>query len=118
MADSFFKRIWQRPPVVFPLVALFHVVMLVYNVWIFRSEPFPSEGWVFPGIFFLYTICWLFVCDLKRWAAFGYVILTATSIILRYTLKDWAKIELYADTLFPYDILFTFFIMFFYKRFK
>ncbi len=118
MEESFFKRIWQRPPVVFPLVALFHVVLFLYYVWIFRSEPFPSEGWVVPGILLLYTISWVFVCDYRRWASFAYIGLTTISIVLRFTLADYTDRELYADTLFPADILFTFFIMFYYKRFK
>lgn len=118
MTDSFFKRIWQRPPVLFPLVALFHVVVLVYYVWIFRSEPFPSKGWAVPGILLLYTISWLFVCDFKRWAAFAYIGLASASIALRFTLSDYNDVMLYADTMFPADLLFTFFIMFYYKRFK
>ena len=117
MEQSFIKRIWQKPPVLFPWVALFHVVMLCYSIWNFSSEPFPSIGWMQPFIMLLYTVSWIFACDLKRWAALVYIALTTLNLVLRFMLTSQHDLAVYTDVLFPIDILFTFFVMFYFKRF-
>ncbi|MEZ5016916.1 MAG: hypothetical protein R2800_07675 [Flavipsychrobacter sp.] len=117
MNQSFIKRVWQKPPVLFPFVLVFHVLMLAFSTYTFSSEPFPSAGWIQPLWMLLYTISWLFVCDLKRWAAFVYLGLTTLNLMLRFVWADDNSLALYIDTLFPIDVLFTFFVMFYYKKF-
>ncbi len=117
MKDSFFIRIWKKAPVLFPLAALYHVVMLAYSVHTYSSEPFPSKGWVQPLWMLCYTVAWLFVSDMKRWAALTYLGLTTLNLVLRFALTDINQLSYYTDTLFPIDVLFTFFVMFYFKRF-
>lgn len=116
--DSFIKRIWTKPPVLFPLVALFHFVILGYTVWLKHSFPFPSEYWISSLWLLLYTISWLFACDLKRWAALTYIGLTVVNIILQLTLKSPYDLALYTPSFFLIYVLFSFFILFYYKAFK
>jgi hypothetical protein len=116
MRQSFIKRIWQKPPVLFPWVALFHIVMMLFSIWNYRTEPILSLAWVQPLWIVLYTITWVFVCDMKKWAALVYIGLTTLNLFLRFWLSEQYKNDL-TDTLFPLDVLFTFFVMFYFKRF-
>lgn len=92
--------------------------MLLYTVWIYRSQPFPSEDWIVPLWTLLYFLAWLFVCDLRRWAIFAYLGLTITNIILRYTLHTTTDLALYTHSFFPIDVLFCFFLLVWYKKFR
>jgi len=118
MDERFFKRIVSKPPVLFPWVALFHLVMLCYGVWNFREFPFPSVYWI-PNLWLLaFFVCWLFVCDLRKWAAWGYIALTALSLLLRYLLKYESEVVVYTPTFPIVFILFSFFILFYFRRFN
>src|SRR5690242_18532794 len=88
MNDSFFKRIFKKPPILFPLVALFHIAMLLFSIWNYSTEPFLSIAWVQPLWMLLYSLSWLFVCDMKRWAAYVYIALTTLNLMLRMALKS------------------------------
>ncbi|MEI8280159.1 MAG: hypothetical protein WCG87_10375 [Bacteroidota bacterium] len=119
MSDTkpFVKRILTKPPFIFPWVALFHITMLLFSVWNFRTEPFPSSGWVQPLWMLVYTVSWIFCCDLKRWAGYTYIIITSLNILLHALLASHNSRELYTNAMFPMDILFTFFVMYFIKHF-
>jgi len=36
----------RKPPMLFPLVALFHVLWLLFTIWDDRNEPFPGIVWL------------------------------------------------------------------------
>ena len=114
---QFINRIIKKPPVLFPLVALFHTGLLLYGVYEYSSEPL-GKIWVQPLWLLAYAIRWLFICDMKKWAAYAYISLTALNLILRFVLKTPMDIVYYTDALFPADILFTFFVFFYFRRFE
>lgn len=118
MSTPFFKRIWQKPPIAFPLIALFHVGLLLYLVYDTIVDPVYSGIMAQPVIMLLYTAAWLFVCDMKKWAALVYIALTTLNLLVRFLVVDPSLLNNYTDTLFPADVLFTFFVMFYYKRFE
>ncbi len=65
----------------------------------------------------LYTLLWMAVCAGRRWAAIGYIALTAVNLALHFLLPKhslWAQIS---DVLLPFDILMCVFLLFYYKRF-
>lgn len=122
MDAPFYKRIWKKPPTVFPYIALFHIVLLLYFIKDTVSSPEGMELWTDPVIMLAYTVFWIFCCDLKRWAALGYIALTTINLALHMTvmfeLVDHMALEKYVNILFPADTLFTFFVMFYFKNFK
>lgn len=71
-----------------------------------------------PVSMLLYTIAWVFVCDMKRWAALVYIALTTTNLLLRFLMTDISLLNSLTDVLFPADVLFTFFVMYYFKYFK
>jgi hypothetical protein len=97
----------------FPLVALFHIIMLAYSIWNAHTEPLSSIIWLQPLWMVAYTISWLFVCDLRRWAAYSYMILTAVNLTLFAV-----HITDYGSALFLMDIVFSFFILVYIKKFE
>lgn len=101
----------------FPLVALFHLVMLVYSVWNYHTEPFPSVAWVQPLWMLCYTICWLIATGMKRWAAFAYIALVTLNLGLRFFMKSPTGLNNFTDALFPIDIIFAMILMAYIKRF-
>ena len=114
---DFIKRIIKKPPILFPLVALFHIVLLGKSLWDYHAEPFPSAIWVQPLWMLAYTVSWLFVCDMKKPAALIYIALTTLNLTLRYMLTSSTALSNFTDTLFPADALFTFFVFFYYRQF-
>lgn len=97
----------------FPLVALFHVAMLLYSIWNASSEPLSSIIWLQPLWMVGYTISWLFVCDMKKWAAYTYIALALIDLILFATHQTD-----YTSALFLMDIVFAFFILVYFRRFS
>lgn len=115
----FFVRIFKDPPVLFPLVMLFHLFLLLY-----AAAQFIGQGvlWTEAGIIdtawhLVYFSCWLFVCDMRKWAATGYMIFTAINLLLQFALKHQPVWHDAGITLFPIDVLMTAFLIFYYKRF-
>jgi len=115
MSRSLIKEWWSKPPALFPWVALFHLVITSHAIWTFIGEPI--DAWSYPLSFVLYTILWFFVSALKRWAALGYIILTSINLVLHYFLVKDGAWYAFSGAMFPLDILFSFFILVFYKHF-
>lgn len=117
-AKTFFTGVIKKPPFIFPFIALGHVMWLLYTIWGVRSMPFPGIEWLAVLWMLCYTISWIAVCDLRRWGAITYVVLTlADQAIYIFMKTDYEKM-LYASSLWMIDLLFCFFILFFYRRFK
>ncbi len=118
MSVPFYKRMWQKPPVVFPWIALFHAGFLLYLLYDSIADPVGGLILFQPLIMLLYTVAWLFVCDMKRWAAISYIAITTLNLLLRFALTDTMDKVYFTDTIFPADVLFTFFVMFYFKKFE
>ena len=111
------KDIIIKPPVLFPLVALFHLVLFAWTLYSLVQQPGMSTSisalWMFG-----YAICWLATADMRKWGAMLYVVVTTVSVVLYFTVHDHYTWLAYASPIFILDILFCFFIMFYFKRFR
>lgn len=116
-AKTFFKDIATKLPVVFPLVAFFHVVLFI---WTLRSLAMaPATTTEISTLWMLaYTACWVATADARKWGAMGYIIVTVGSILIYLTATERSTWITYESPIFILDILFCFFIMFYYKRFR
>lgn len=114
----FLKRIFTKPPIALPIILVFHIIWWGYSIYSnAASQPFPSALWTESLWLLGYTVCWLFICDLKKQAANGYIAITILNLILRFTLTGNNR-EFYTDVIFPADLIFCFFLLLFYKRFS
>lgn len=113
---TFARDILKKPPVIFPWVALFHIAMLLFQVWLYHDSPFPSKDWIQPAWMLVYTIAWLFVCDMRKWAALLYIALSMGNLVLYLNTVN-THISPYYSPIYLIDMLFSFFLLFYYKRF-
>lgn len=116
MSTPFYKRIWQKPPVAFPWIAIGHVAYLLYLLYDAVADPVGGLILIQPLYMLLYTIAWLFVCDMKKWAGYAYVGLTTLNLVLRMVWTTGMYNVYFTDVIFPADILFAFFVLFYYKK--
>ena len=107
-----------RTPVIFPAVAATHFVWLLWTIWDFRGEPFPSPLWAIVLWHCGYTLAWALAWKGLRIGAWAYLGLTSLNLVLRFVLADRGALNAYTDALFPFDILFSFFLLLYYKRFR
>lgn len=115
---NFFDRITGGLPIAFPLVGLAHFAWLILAIRDYRTEPFPSPIWTQVGWLAAYTLSWLLSARGLRAGAWAYNGLTALNILLRFFLKDASALSSYTDALFPFDVLFCFFLLLYYKRLR
>lgn len=118
LQQPFFKRIFSQLPILFPMVALFHVALLVLALWSWRDVlNDPAIYWTITGLA-VYTVLWFAVCDVRKWAGTAYILLTALCIAAQFLL---AKSGLWHDVTeyyFPINALLSFFVLFYYKRLR
>ena len=115
---GFLKDIIQKPPVLFPLVALAHVVWLLRVIWDLANFPLSRVEWINTVWMLAYTTCWLGSSSLRRWGGIGYILLTIVNIVLSYSLQTMSERTMWVSSIFPFDIVFSFFILVYYKRFR
>jgi hypothetical protein len=120
--QPFLKRILNKPPMLFPWVALFHAAAFLYlSIDYAMDASLPSALWIQPVWLLAYLVVWLFACDLRRWSVFAYIGLTAISILLQVLLKkedSLSVLNTWGDMLYPANIAFCFLLIFSYKNFK
>jgi hypothetical protein len=116
MPSSFLHRFWHEPPVVFPAAAIFHLFLLARGIADLGDTL--SYNWLtllwYAAAFVLSVYCVL----LKRWSAIAYIVLTIAGLLLQFVLPVGIFWKDVGATLFPFDVLTCFFVLFFYKRFR
>ncbi|MDR3680292.1 MAG: hypothetical protein P4L41_10040 [Flavipsychrobacter sp.] len=112
---TFIKGLATKPPLLFPLVALFHILWLLYSLWLARTATPANMEWVQPLWMLAYTTFWIFTCDGRKWAAIGYILLACLNLALYFGLIRYQR-DMFTSPIFPTDLLFSFFIFFFYRR--
>ena len=107
----------RKPPILFPLVGLFHVLWLLWTIWDDRGEPIDI-AWL--QILWLagYTFFWIAACDLRRWGAIGYFVLSLADVSLYLAARNHKIDQVYISNLFLLDCLFSFFLLVYYKKLR
>lgn len=116
--NAFVKRYITEPPVFFPLAVLFHLFLLISAVWSFTGEVMDAGMWLkllWLGLALMFTV---FICAFKKWAAFGYILLTAAGLALQYFTQRFDMWHFVALSAFPFDVIYTSLLLFFFKRFQ
>lgn len=108
----------KKPPVLFPLVGLFHVLWLLLSIWSFHAEPFPSLPWLQVLWQVGYAFFWLAASDLRKWGALGYIVLTLINATIYFAVINSKAPREYMSGMFLLDGLFSVFLLFYYKRFR
>lgn len=114
----YFKRIFKQLPILFPMVAFFHIALLVLALYTWRNVlSDPGIYWTIIGLV-IYTLLWFAVCDLKKWAGTIYILLTALCIATQFFLVKSGLWHDVTEYFFPINALLSFFVLFYYKRLR
>lgn len=113
-----FKDMITKPPVVFPLVALFHIIMLLISIITMVQQPAATTEisclWMLG-----YTVFWVATTAMRKWGAMGYVLTTAANVVTWYAFQGQPSQQLaYVSNIFLIDIIFSFFVIIYYRRFR
>lgn len=107
-------RLITEPPVIFPLVALFHIVCLGYVVISMADVLNSPIAWINISWTIAYTITWLSATALKKIGATIYILLTMIDLVLAY----FAHSLMYTSSLVIFSLIFSIIILVFYKKMK
>jgi hypothetical protein len=118
MQNSFLKRIISKPPILFPWAALFQIVITIAAVVTLYPTPLGQQDWLRPLCMALFSVIWLFVCDMRKWAAMSYIVFTMLCLGLHYFTKMDTPERIFSDAFFPFDMVLSFFILLYYKKFQ
>jgi len=116
-SKEFITDIVRKPPMLFPLVALFHVLWFLWTLWDDRTAPFPAIEWLQVLWMAGYALFWIAACDMRKWGALGYIVLTIVDAALYLAIRNGHISVLYMSNMFLLDGLFSVFLLFYYKKF-
>lgn len=106
-------------PVLFPLIALFHLLMFGVAVFGFAQSGDLTE-FVPAGTcveWLLYTAFWIAVTfTQRRLPAILYILMAAVNLYLQFLTAKGSDWRLVGGTVFPFDLLLCFFLLYYYKR--
>lgn len=106
----------KNTPLLFLLVAVFHIVIAVHAIYSFHDVDL--RDWLHPLLIVLYTLLWLWVCTMRKAAAYSYIGLTIVCTLIAFVLAPQYPNLISFDTpLFPIDMLFSIIILVYFKKF-
>lgn len=136
---SFVKKFFTTAPIIFPLVALFHLGLLAYDCSTWFDPGVSYWFWLRPVVMAFYTWLWIGACYLKKREATAYLIFTIIMVTFYYfgptggnnldgqsifgdtynqlVLLHRSVADILLDPL-PANILFSFIILLYYRRMK
>jgi len=115
---DFIVDIAKKPPILFPLVGLFHVVLFFWLIWSDHKEPFPSMIWLQVVWMAAYTVFWIAACDFRKWGAWGYLSLTVINVAIFLAFRNGLLKEDNTNIMFLLDVIFSFALLYYYKTFR
>ena len=111
------KDLITKPPVVFPLVALFHFILLGMSlVSMIKAPAFITE---LSALWMLgYTIAWLGATAMRKWGAILYILITTADVVTWYSATTASDKTLLTSNLFLISLIFSFFIILYYRKLR
>lgn len=120
MSPSFVYRLLRRPPVIFPLVALFLSALTALEAYQWLGDPSVFRiYWFRPLILLAYTISWVGACLFKKWGAISFLALSVANVCLYLLTQDNIYKQAFGDILFspiPMNLFLSFLLLFYFKR--
>lgn len=119
-SQGFLYRFFRRPPVLFPLIALFHLGLTISEAfnYIGNNDVYMAY-WLIPAVLLLYTVFWSGATLYRKWAAVAYVLLTVANVSLHFFAPPSVYKQALGDILFipvPVNLVFAFLLLFFFRR--
>jgi hypothetical protein len=118
MEDTFFRRLIRRQPVLFPIAALFLAAMTIIAAATLYPTPLFQRDWLRPLAMLLFTVIWFFAADMRKWAAMSFISLTMVCLGLQYFCPADSPGKIFSSGIFPLDMILSFFVLIYFKRFR
>lgn len=118
MQKSSFKQFITKPPVLFPLAALFHIIITISAIVSLYGIPLTQRDWLRPLSMILFTICSVGLCSMRKWTAIIYVVLSIACLALIYFTPLDTPQHIFGDGFFPFNLILSLFILLLFKRFE
>jgi hypothetical protein len=114
---TFVTDVARKPPMIMPYVGAAHLLWLVWTIVQCARLPFGIE-WMQLLWMAGYAVSWIAACDLKKWGALVYMGLTITNAVIFLAVKNVYLRDVYMSSIFLIDGIFSFYLLFFFKRFS
>jgi hypothetical protein len=118
MKESILKQITTKPPIIFPLAALFQIIIAAYSIYSFLDIPFGQKDWLFPLSRTIFAILALAICGMRKWVALVYVALSLFSLVMIYWALPDSSLYIFAKGMFPFNLIISFFLLVQFKKFS
>ena len=122
VSGNILKRYFTQMPIFFPLIGLFILALAIAEFWSYGTDSnYGAIYWLRPILFLLYAIFWIFICFGKRWAAICFLILSMAGMAFNLFGPDMVLKHAIGDVLIypiPINILFSFLLLFYFRRLK
>jgi hypothetical protein len=115
--DSF-KQFFTKPPILFPLAALFHIIISLSAIVSLYPTPITQIDWARPIGMLIFSLSSITLCSMRKWSAIGYVSISIVSFALIYFSKPDTIGHFLGDSFLPFNLILSFFILLLFKKFK
>jgi hypothetical protein len=114
-------RYFKAMPIIFPLITFFLIGQGIFEAFNYWGEEVGNNWYHGRAIvWFLYALFWIAVCFRQKWGAFAFIVLTILNVALHLFVPDHFMFKrALGDLLFiplPINILFSFLILFYFRR--
>jgi hypothetical protein len=115
-------RYFTQMPIFFPLIGLFMLGLALSECWSYATDhDYGAIYWFRPVLFFIYFLIWVPICYAKKWAGFTFLILSILGMSFDMFGPDIMLKHAIGDVLIkpiPINILFSFLLLFYFRRMK
>lgn len=112
------QSFFSKSPILFPLAALFHLILLLLSVFMLWPTALNQPEWLAPLAHVLFALAACGLCSMRKWSALVYVGLSMLCLGMMYLSTADSTVRIFAQALFPLNLILSFFILLFYKRFQ
>lgn len=118
MPESFLKKLISRPPILFPLAALFHILMTGMAIVSLSPTPLDQRDWLRPLAMLLFSFLSVALCLMRKWAAIAYTSLSMLCLAMLYFGGDDTPVRIFGSAFFPFSLILSLFILLLFRRFR
>jgi len=118
MNHSIWTKLINKPPILFPLAALFHIIITCTAIYSLYPTPLNQRDWLRPLGMMLFSLLAVCLCLMRKWSAIAYVSFSVVSLLVYYYSPIDTPQHIFSDSFFPFSMILSFFILLFFKRFK
>jgi len=114
---------FKTGPIIFPLLALFLLVLSVYEMGLFwfDGRTYAISFMLRPLFMLLYTISMFSVSFMKKWGLYAFVGITCVNVLILLFYPNESVQQNLGELLYkplPLNLLISVIILFFFKKFK